>query len=433
MAIPKPPVISEVFCSGGTVGVDYIIPPKTSVDVDIITQEVGVPISQATPLGLNGVPVERNQFNGVWRLYSSQAAWNQQGGTFTFEPSFILEQGGYPIGSVLWCESNRTYQYSLINNNVANFITTPSFINDGINWQQLTPDIIDNISTGDVTIGGRVANSTNIMQTTTATGEASGVRTYYDTVGSTARTGIYYTSGGTRSCDIYASKNETQSRYNHNLISYSFSKNTFDASYNGGQVLNQTLVTNGGQGTGVLNYPDLHQVESSTGNSFGYLQVSPTFCRIYSSNNLSGTFSGIASDPFNPTTARPTLYANNVAGLAKGVTSVAIVGDLPQVQSASTSTSASNTTVELALTLVTTKVGTLYITGVTNNAAQANSFTATLSMNGTTIGVPLNTTTTKTSTVAVNNLAIGGVVLRYTTGSNISFQAELSYIFIPNV
>lgn len=157
MTIIKPDVITDVWCATGTVGTDYIIPVKTSIDPDIMTQDTGIPISMETPLNAGGVPVSRPETNGYMRLYSSFLAWLQAGGTFTFEPAVSAANGGYPIGTVLWAESKNDFVVSLIANNTFDFVTTPSYI-DGIKWQAIGaaafPDITDTAGLVSITGAG---------------------------------------------------------------------------------------------------------------------------------------------------------------------------------------------------------------------------------------------------------------------------------------
>jgi len=145
MAFTPPEIITEIFCNSGTVNIDYIIPPVVNPNINAVSQENGYPISQATPLDNSGTPISRAETNGIFRLYSSILRWLNVGGQYTFDNS-IATAGGYPLGAILWCESNKTYQRSLINSNTANFVTTPSFINDGVNWATVTatPSIVNN-------------------------------------------------------------------------------------------------------------------------------------------------------------------------------------------------------------------------------------------------------------------------------------------------
>lgn len=133
MAIVKPSTILEPFAING----DLVAPPATSSAI-VANQDTGFPLLQSTPIALGGTPVNREQMNGVINLYSQFAFWQQCGGTYTFDSAISTQYGGYPAGIVLFCASNNSFQLSLTNNNTANFITTPSYINDGVHWKQIT-------------------------------------------------------------------------------------------------------------------------------------------------------------------------------------------------------------------------------------------------------------------------------------------------------
>lgn len=131
MSLTQPQIIPEGFCNAGTAGIDYVIPPVSSLNPDIVTQDKAYPVSQATPLNENGVAVNRPQTNGLWKLATDAIAFLNKGGNYTFDSALT---GGYSKDAILWCASNNTFQRSLVNNNTANFITNPEYINDGINW-----------------------------------------------------------------------------------------------------------------------------------------------------------------------------------------------------------------------------------------------------------------------------------------------------------
>lgn len=129
MAITKPTAITKPFSVNG----DYVLPP-TSPDSFQANQDTGFPPSQSVILPA-GTPVKRDELNGVFKLYSQFILWLTAGGQSTFEQSISDANSGYPKETVLWCKSINGYLVSLIDNNTANFVTTPSYINDNINWK----------------------------------------------------------------------------------------------------------------------------------------------------------------------------------------------------------------------------------------------------------------------------------------------------------
>jgi hypothetical protein len=175
MSLTAPNPIIKPFCNTGTQ-----VAPPVGADSLVANQETGFPDSQATPLPI-GTEVQQNEMNGVLRLYTSLLLWLNSGGQFTFNQAFSDANNGYALDNILWCASNSTFQRSLVANNTANFVTTPSYINDGINWIDVNnasfPDIQNNPTTGDVTIGGRIANSVNNIKTLGDDGKLSGMVT----------------------------------------------------------------------------------------------------------------------------------------------------------------------------------------------------------------------------------------------------------------
>lgn len=137
MSTPFPDPIIKPFSNTG----DNAPPPLGPIST-AANQETGFPILESTPLDAGGIPVTREEFNGAFNFYTQQILALVSGARFTFNAALSTEQNGYPLGAVLYCASNNSLQRSLVNNNTANFITTPSYINDGINWSAV---VIDNI------------------------------------------------------------------------------------------------------------------------------------------------------------------------------------------------------------------------------------------------------------------------------------------------
>ncbi len=125
----KPDPILKPYANTG----DKILPP-VNTSTTIANQETGFPVIEATKYAQGGTPVKREEFNGVFNYYTQHLAWIQSGGTYTFEQTVSDANNGYNKDVVLWCASVGRYLISLKNNNTANFVTTPSYINDGFNW-----------------------------------------------------------------------------------------------------------------------------------------------------------------------------------------------------------------------------------------------------------------------------------------------------------
>lgn len=129
MASTFPDPITKPFCNSGDE-----TPPPEAVSTTVINQETGIPALQSTPLNAGGIPVNRPEFNGTFKYYTEQILAIESGAPYTFNQDISDHLGGYPLGAILHCASNNSFQRSLVNDNTANFITTPSYIDDGINW-----------------------------------------------------------------------------------------------------------------------------------------------------------------------------------------------------------------------------------------------------------------------------------------------------------
>lgn len=158
MSTPFPDPIIKPFSNTG----DNAPPPLGPIST-AANQETGFPILESTPLNAGGIPVTREEFNGALNFYTQQILALVSGARFTFNAALSTEQTGYPLGAVLYCASNNSLQRSLVNNNTANFITTPSYINDGINWSAVT---IDDIYAKNITVKSHGALQLNNLADT---------------------------------------------------------------------------------------------------------------------------------------------------------------------------------------------------------------------------------------------------------------------------
>ncbi len=149
MTIVIPAPIVKPFCNTG----DKNLPP-VATSTSVQNQETGIPPLQATKLGAGGIPVSREEFNGTMNFYTQQIQALVSGVQFTFDAAVSLANGGYPEGIILYCASNKSYQRSLVDNNTANFVTTPSYINDETNWTSIYSFQQLNIEGNTATPGG---------------------------------------------------------------------------------------------------------------------------------------------------------------------------------------------------------------------------------------------------------------------------------------
>lgn len=155
------------------------VQPSTTPSLSVANQPDGFPLYQKLPYGdANYTPVKEEEMNGVLNFYTNILYQLGQGLFFTFDANLAAATGGYAQGAVLWCESNQTFQISLIDNNLANFVTTPSYINDGINWQSITqyPSIYNPTNNNCVITGTSTVN-TDWQAVMSMTQESSGAMT----------------------------------------------------------------------------------------------------------------------------------------------------------------------------------------------------------------------------------------------------------------
>lgn len=169
MSAEQPILITTPWAHGTNLPANIVYPTDTPSNV-IANQFDGFPPGQEADPTAGGEYVKRAEMNGVFKLYSLLLNYINQGGQFTINPN-VITQGGYDIGVILYCASNNTYQRSLMNANTANFVANSSYINDNIHWSTVTPnpDVVDNITTGGVVIGGRISGATQKLNTHSST------------------------------------------------------------------------------------------------------------------------------------------------------------------------------------------------------------------------------------------------------------------------
>lgn len=159
--------IIKPYCNSGAQ-----VAPPIGTSTTVANQEIGFPPLQATPLNAGGIPVDIEQFNGVLNFYSAQILNNVAGVPITFDADFSTQYNGYPSGIILHCASNNSYQISLVNNNTANFIINPAYINDGVNWRCF--QTISILNTGNIFL----YNNADVTHYALLTYEGTGVSNY---------------------------------------------------------------------------------------------------------------------------------------------------------------------------------------------------------------------------------------------------------------
>lgn len=166
-----------------------IVTPAQNASATQINIETGIPASQQEDPAGGGEYVKRAEFNGLLQALSYPLFERNGGKQVTFDADYSTQNNGYAIGTILWCASNKTFQISLQNNNNKNFVTNPSYVNDGTWWKNLAsvgefPDITDNATTGSVNIGGRVVGGTQELKGLSADGNTATIGAYGNSGGS---------------------------------------------------------------------------------------------------------------------------------------------------------------------------------------------------------------------------------------------------------
>ncbi|MGN0016008.1 MAG: hypothetical protein ACI37O_01550 [Candidatus Avelusimicrobium sp.] len=130
---------------------DSAIPNRMSYDQ-------GIPAICSEDPNEGGLPPRRADKNWVNYMLSNNFFELQQGKLYTFD-AFMTQspRTGYPKGALLWDYANNQFLISTKDNNIDNFVTTPSFI--GTSW---VPAFNLYVSAGPVNISGTVQLQPNI-------------------------------------------------------------------------------------------------------------------------------------------------------------------------------------------------------------------------------------------------------------------------------
>ena len=187
MSATYPTIIHQPWANDTTATADVVFPPDAT-SATVANQSIGFPPSQEIDPNLGGEYIKRAEMNGVFKLYSQILNFINQGGQFTFDDT-VASNGGYDAGVILYAASNNTFQRSLINNNTANFITTPAFLNDGTNWStafscgELTA-VGDSTISGTLGVTGAITANSSVTaggSITTSTGQFHSSHAAYGT------------------------------------------------------------------------------------------------------------------------------------------------------------------------------------------------------------------------------------------------------------
>jgi hypothetical protein len=133
--LQQPAPLVEPFANSG----DRNTIPQAATGTQRASLTEGFPPVTQLPIDRGGIPPERQDFNALGYLTTSQYFFLQNGGRFTFNPTVSAAIGGYPAGATLWYnDTARGVWYpvtSVINNNTYNFVQYPTYI-DGTKWKR---------------------------------------------------------------------------------------------------------------------------------------------------------------------------------------------------------------------------------------------------------------------------------------------------------
>lgn len=180
-SLSTPPILAKPFAENGDKTSNI---PVNATGTQAASLDEGFPEVTSTPINEGGIPPQREDFNGLGYLTTSQFFYLQMGGRFTFNSAVSTAIGGYPQGAVLQYtdpDTGQSYEVtSLIPNNTYNFVATPSYI-DGVKWRKsFSEDLTNymrltgtNTNSATNTFSGSNTFSGTLTAITQATGDSS--------------------------------------------------------------------------------------------------------------------------------------------------------------------------------------------------------------------------------------------------------------------
>lgn len=176
-SLSNPPVLAKPFAENGDKTSNI---PTSATGTQAASLDEGFPPVTSTPINEGGIPPQREDFNGLGYLTTSQFFYLQMGGRFTFNSAVSNAIGGYPERAVLQYtdpDTGQSYEVtSLIPNNTYNFVTTPSYI-DGVKWRKSFSEDLTNYmkltGTNTNSATNTFSGSNNFSGTTTAVTQAT--------------------------------------------------------------------------------------------------------------------------------------------------------------------------------------------------------------------------------------------------------------------
>ncbi len=141
MASTLPPTPAIAYPFANLASARNTIPPLSQTVSGGATLQQGFPPECSLPISGGGIPPSRLDMNGMAYIATFPQYFLEQGGFYTYDPNVASAIGGYPLGAILtyYDSANKVVRKlrSIVANNSANFITSPSVI--GSAWEDVTP------------------------------------------------------------------------------------------------------------------------------------------------------------------------------------------------------------------------------------------------------------------------------------------------------
>lgn len=211
--ITQPDVLAKPFAADGE---KNTIPVAATGTNKASLSEGFPPITGRSVVDDDGIPPEKDDFNGLGYLLSQFCFALQNGWFPTFDADVSTAIGGYPLGAVLWYATGNYFVKSLKANNTDNFVSDPSKI-DGVSWQQITVNSVSGKADTDlsnITATGK-ANVVNLCVPDYANGTSSSgsITLPFTQCSKTSQVVLYIEDPFQENYEIYVSPDNGTTKY----------------------------------------------------------------------------------------------------------------------------------------------------------------------------------------------------------------------------
>lgn len=202
--------------------------PTAATGTYLASVAEGFPEITLTPIADGGIPPAGGDLNGMLNLLSQFYFFNQNGGTYTFDPDVSDAIGGYPLGAVLWyngTDGSHIQVVSNIPNNTQNFVADPSLIGGSSSPWSYVDTRMSNLPVGSIVTSDFPLSMDGLEPLNDSTNYSTGKlltnvnTTYPDFWNLCVKNKQAAQGGDTR----FARYNKTQAQYTSELSTYGFS------------------------------------------------------------------------------------------------------------------------------------------------------------------------------------------------------------------